>query len=348
MSIDQGRLRAGMWFALASAAAFGTSGAFAKSLLEVGWSPGAAVTARVAGAAVVLLGPALLALRGRWYLLRRNAGLIITYGLIAMAACQLFFFNAVTTLSVGVALLLEYLGFLLVVLWLWVRHAQRPRRFTLLGIALALAGLVLVLDVTGGLRIDLGGVLWGLGAAVGLATYFVLSARPATGLPPLVMAAGAMVVATVALGLAGLVGIMPMRARAVPVELAGTQVHWLVPLAALSLIATAFAYATGIAGTRRLGSKIASFFGLTEVMFAVLFSWLLIGELPLPVQLLGGVLIVAGLVAVRYDELRAAPMPLAGQRASAGPTAEPALAGDTVPPAEAAPSSLTPDGPDRA
>ena len=202
MPVDD-RSLPGLSFALISAAAFGTSGAVAKSLLEAGWSPGAAVTARVAGAALVLLVPALLALRGRWHLLWRNVPLIAVYGLLAMAACQLFYFNAVTTLSVGVALLLEYLGFLLVVGWLWVRHGQRPRRFTVLGIVAALAGLVLVLDVTGGVRVDLGGVLWGLGAAVGLAVYFVLSAHQRTGLPPLVMAAGAMVVAALALGAAG-------------------------------------------------------------------------------------------------------------------------------------------------
>jgi drug/metabolite transporter (DMT)-like permease len=48
---------------------------------------------------------------------------------------------------------------------------------------------------------------------------------------------------------------------------------------------------------------VASFVGLTEVLFAVLFAWLLLGELPAPVQLAGGVLIIAGVVAVRVGEL---------------------------------------------
>ena len=45
--------------------------------------------------------------------------------------------------------------------------------------------------------------------------------------------------------------------------------------------------------------------GLTEVLFAVLLAWLLLGELPTPVQLTGGVLILAGVGAVRVGELRA-------------------------------------------
>jgi drug/metabolite transporter (DMT)-like permease len=57
---------------------------------------------------------------------------------------------------------------------------------------------------------------------------------------------------------------------------------------------------------RSLGSKVASFVSLTEVLFAVLWAWLLLGELPGPIQLLGGVLIVGGVVLVRLDELRRA------------------------------------------
>lgn len=44
----------GLGLALVSAAAFGFSGTFAKSLFESGWSSGAAVLARIGGAAVVL------------------------------------------------------------------------------------------------------------------------------------------------------------------------------------------------------------------------------------------------------------------------------------------------------
>lgn len=300
-SVD--RLGSGLWLGLASATAFGASGTFAKGLLAAGWTPGAAVTARLVGAALVLLLPALVLLRGRWHLLHRNAGLIASYGLVAMAACQLFYFNAVKSLSVGVALLLEYLGIVLVVVWLWVRHSQRPRRWTLIGIVLSVAGLLLVLDVTGGMHVDLRGALWGLGAAVGLATYFVLSAKDATGLPPLVLAAAGMVVAAAALVLSGVVGAVPMRWTTDDVVFAGSLVSWWVPLVGLCLVSTAFAYASGVTATRRLGSKLASFLGLTEVLASIVIAWLLLGELPLPVQLLGGVLIVAGVVAVRYDEL---------------------------------------------
>jgi drug/metabolite transporter (DMT)-like permease len=203
-----------------------------------------------------------------------------------------------------VALLLEYLAPVLLIGWLWLRTGRRPSRLTLIGAGVSVAGLVLVLDVTGSVEIDLVGVAWGLAAAVCLVVYYLLSGHEAEGLPPLAMAGAAMVVATVALLIVGLLGIMPLEATTEDVTFLDQQVSWVVPWLGLSLVAAAFAYVVGIAGTRRLGSRLAAFVGLTEVLFAVLFAWVLLGELPLPIQLVGGVLIVAGVACIRYDELQ--------------------------------------------
>ena len=105
----------GLLVALASAATFGSSGTFGQALLASGWSPGAIVTARITGAALVMLVPAALAMHGHWHLLRRNIGRIIAYGIFAVAGCQFAYFMAVDRLSVGVALLLEYLAPVLIV-----------------------------------------------------------------------------------------------------------------------------------------------------------------------------------------------------------------------------------------
>ena len=291
----------GLLLALVSAAAFGTSGTLAKPLLEAGWSSGAAVAARIGVAALVLLVPALLSLRGRWHLLRRHAGLMLAYGLVPIAGCQWAYFNAVERLEVGVALMLEYLGLVLVVAWLWIRHGRRPRRLTAIGVVLALLGLALVLDLVGGVRIDLVGVAWGLLAAVGLAAYFLLSAREVDDLPPLVLATGGLAIGALGILLAGAAGLLPLSGGTDAVLFAGLTTPWWVAVGGLAVFAAAVAYAVGIAAARSLGSKVASFVGLTEVLFAVLFAWLLLGELPGLLQLAGGALIVAGVVAVRLD-----------------------------------------------
>ena len=296
------RAPGGLLLALITAAAFGTSGTLAKPLLEAGWSSGATVAARVGVGALVLLVPALLSLRGRWHLLRSHAGLIAAYGVIPIAGCQWAYFNAVQRLEVGVALMLEYLGLVLVVGWLWLRHGRRPRRLTLTGVALSLLGLALILDLTSATGVDPIGVGWGLLAAVGLAAYFILSARETNGLPPLVLATFGLAVGALALLLAGAVGVLPMTMSTDDVAFAGRDVPWWTAVLALAVVAAAVAYAVGIAAARALGSKVASFVGLTEVLFAVLFAWLLLGELPSWIQLVGGALIVAGVVAVKLDE----------------------------------------------
>ena len=298
--------RAGLSAALLSAAAFGTSGAFATSLIDSGWSPAAAVTVRLLVAAAVLTIPAMVALRGQFGALARERRSIAGYGVLAIAGAQLCYFNAVARLSVGVALLLEYLGILLVVGWLWLRHGRRPRPLTVAGGAAALVGLTLVLDVTGSQRLDPVGVLWGLGAAVGLAVYFVLSAQADTALRPIVMAWAGMAVGSLCLVAVGVLGVLPIHAGTEDVELLHHRISWLVPVLGISLVAAVFAYAAGITAARALGAKLASFLGLTEVLFAVVFAWLLLGQLPGLSQIIGGAFIVGGVALVQWDELGAA------------------------------------------
>jgi drug/metabolite transporter (DMT)-like permease len=310
----------GLALAVLSAATFGTSGIFASSLIRAGWSPAAAVIARALVAALVLTIPAMAQLRGRWVLLRRGAGRAIAFGLVAVAGCQLCYFNAIQQIPVGVALLLEYLGTVLVVGWLWVRHGQRPRRLTVLGAAAAMIGLVGVLNLTGAMRISVTGVMWALLAAVGLAVYFVLSAAAGEDqLPPIVMAWSGMSVG--ALVLAGLwwAGLLPVLTTSADVRLAGYHVSWIVPVAGLSLVAAVVPYVAGIGAARRLGPKVASFVGMAEVLFGILFAWLVLGQLPAAMQFAGGAFILAGVTLVRVDELRAPDLP-AGSRAPGAPT----------------------------
>ncbi|WP_447006802.1 EamA family transporter [Saccharothrix isguenensis] len=301
-----GRLRSGFGFAMVSASSFALSGPLASGLMDAGWSSAAAVAVRVLLAGVVLTPIAVVQLRGRWQVVRRTAPLITAYGLFAVAGCQLAFFNAVSHMEVGVALLVEYTAPVAVVVWLWLRRGQRPGRLTVLGALLGLVGLMLVLDLVSGARADAVGILWALGAMLGAAAYFVLSGRDGDGLPGTVLAAGGLLLGGVALVLAGVVGIVPWAVSTERVSFDGAfggfTVAWWPPVVALGVVTAALAYVAGIAATRRLGSRLASFVALTEVLAALVFAWLLLGEAPGAIQLVGGVLIMAGVVAVRLGE----------------------------------------------
>jgi drug/metabolite transporter (DMT)-like permease len=294
------RAGSGLTFALLSAGSFGLSGTLARALIDVGWTPGAAVTARVLIAAAVLAWPAARVLRGRWHLLARP--MLLGYGLLAVAGAQLCYFYAVAHMQVGVALLIEYTAPAAVVGWLWARGGERPGRLTVAGAVTAGLGLVLVLDLLSGADISVVGVLWALGAMVGAATYFVLSADQSTGLPPLVLAAGGLWVGGLGLGVAALVGVLPMAASTASPTYAGVAVPWWLPLLTLGVVTAALAYVTGIAASRLLGPRLASFVALSEVLAALVFAWLLLGQLPGPVQAVGGLLVVTGVVLVKAGE----------------------------------------------
>jgi drug/metabolite transporter (DMT)-like permease len=299
----------GLWWSLLSAATFSTSGSFSAALTGAGWSPGAEVLIRVVVATAVLAVPAAVSLRGRWAALWRNRWLVVAFGLLAIGVPQACYFYALRTLSVGVALLLEYMGIILVVIFVWARYGQRPRRLTVLGSVIALGGLLLVLDVFGGAHLDLVGVLWGLGAAAGLASYFVLASHGDAQLPPLAMASAGMAAGAVVLAVLGLARVMPLHASYGTVHFGHHTTSWLVPVLGLSVIAGAVSYVTGVIGTRALGARLASFVGLMEVVFAVLVAWLLLGQLPTGVQLGGGVLIIGGVALVRAGETPPAAVP---------------------------------------
>ncbi|MFI9487428.1 EamA family transporter [Promicromonospora sp. NPDC052451] len=301
------RLTSGLVLAGVSAAAFSLSGVFASGLLDTGWSPGAMVLARVAIAALVVLPLGIVSLRGDWGPVRRNLGLIAVYGAVSVAGCQFAYFSAVQYMPVGPALLIEYTAPAAVVLWFWLRHGQRPTVATVLGTLLAAVGLVLVLDLTTGAgagATDPAGVAWALVAMLGVSTYFVINANAETGLPPLALAAGGLTTATLALGLLGATGLMPLDYSTAAPVYAGTAVPWWLPVIGLGIVTAALAYVAGIAAGRLLGPRLSSFVGLFEVVAAIGFAWLLLGELPRPVQLVGGVLILAGVVAVQAGEKR--------------------------------------------
>jgi drug/metabolite transporter (DMT)-like permease len=295
-------MRAGLMLALASAASFGLSGALARGLIDVGWSPGAVVLARIAVAALVVAPLAARALRGRWGLLRRNARTVLLYGVIPVAGTQFAYFSAVAAMDVGPALLIEYTAPAAIVVWLWLRRGERPRALTLAGAGVAAVGLVLVLDLLSGADLALDGVLWALAAMLGAATYFVMSADTRTGVPPLALAGGGLAVGSIGLAAFGLVGVLPMHATTAAPTYAGEAVPWWLPFLALGVITAAIAYTTGIAASRRLGSRLASFVALLEVVAAVSFAWLLLDQLPGLLQLVGGAFIVAGVIVVKLGE----------------------------------------------
>ena len=296
----------GIAMGLAAGFAFGAGGTVIKPLFAEGWTPGAAVLGRLIVAALVLAVPALVVVRFDLRPLLRAWRLVLVYAVLAVAGVQLAFYAALERIPVSIALLIEYLAPVALLLLAWARSRRMPHRVVLVGAAVAVVGLVLVIGPTGGTALDPVGVGLACIAMIGVAVYYVIGDRTPDGVPPMTLAWAGFVLGALALALAGLIGVLPLHAEFGQADFFGTRAPWWVPLVTVGVVSTAFAYVAGIAAIRMLGARLASFLGLSEVVFAGVVGWIVLGEAIAPLGLVGAALILGGIVLVRLEPQRGA------------------------------------------
>jgi drug/metabolite transporter (DMT)-like permease len=190
----------------------------------------------------------------------------------------------------------------------WATTRRRPSNLTLVGVVIAIVGIMLVLNVFAAAHINVVGVGWGLAAAICAACYFIMSAKVGAddseegGLNPITLATGGLVIGAITAALLGFSGLMPMTFTTNDAVIAGWTTPWFVPVIALALVPTAIAYTLGIMGISRLRPRFASLVGLSEVLFAVLIAWAVLGEAMTVVQAIGGIVVLAGLALARQGD----------------------------------------------
>src|SRR5438067_1725553 len=145
--------------ALSAGTLFAVNGTVSKVILESGLSSLRLTEVRCAGA-LVGLAAILLATRPQSLRIgRRELLFVAAFGVLGVALVQLFYFLAIHRLQIGVSLLIQYLGPLLVALWARFVVKEPVRRRIWAALVLALGGLSLVVDLWRGVSLD------GLGVA---------------------------------------------------------------------------------------------------------------------------------------------------------------------------------------
>lgn len=285
----------GLGVALLSAACFGASGPFGKALIGAGLDPVQAVWLRVTGAAVVLV-PIVLLFRGRRGLqvVGRRWPWFLLYGLTGVAGCQAFYFVAAERLPVGVAILLEFTGPVLVVGWVrLVRRVSVPRSAAV-GVVTALVGLACVVQVWSGLRLDAVGLLAGLGAAACQAAFFLLVERLSEDADPVVTTAVGTVVAAVVLGGLATPWSLPWDVLTASVPMGTHHLPGWVLVAWIVVVSTVLAYLAGVTAVRRLSAPVAGGVAYVEAVAAAVIAWVALGEKLSAAQITGGVIVLVG------------------------------------------------------
>src|SRR5437764_8077787 len=139
--------RLGYLMAASAAVLWGVNGAVSKTILSTGLSSERLAQVRSLGAALGLLAVIAVVAPARLRLTRRELPYVVVFGVGGLALVQFFYFLAIHRLTIGVALLIEYLAPLLVALWARFFYKETVRRRIWVALALALTGLALIVNV---------------------------------------------------------------------------------------------------------------------------------------------------------------------------------------------------------
>ena len=283
----------GTLMCLGSGAAFGAMAIFGKLGYGEGANIGTLLAARFVLAAalfwiLVLAGGAARELRE---LGRRDLGAGLALGACGYAIQAGCYFAALERIDASLLSLLLYTFPAMVAGAAIALGRERIDGRRLAALGLALGGLVLVVAGAGAGALDPVGAAFGLAAAVVYSAYILVSEDIAGRLRPQLLAAlvctGAAVPLTAGSALLG-------ELRPGDLTLAGWG--WMACLAAVSTVASISLF---FAGLRRVGPTTASILATVEPLVTVLLAFLAFGETLGPVQIVGGVLVLAAVLVLQ-------------------------------------------------
>jgi len=290
---------AGVTMYLIAAALFALFGTLSKSTFAVGMDPLHWTQLRNAGAAVLMV-VIVLSVRPRGFAIRRREiGFLVAYGAVAFMLVQYLYFFTVSRLPVGIGTLLVFLAPIVVVLWLRFARRQQVGGLVWVALALALGGLVLVSQAWQGFDLDAIGVAAGLGCAVALALFWLMGERGGQDRDLLSLTMWGFLFATLAWAVIAPWSGFPWQVldRTTEPLAAGWPALPVWSVMAWGVVMGTVVPFLLVAGSlRAIGSQRAGIVGTTEPLWAVLFGFLLLAEALTVSQLIGAVIVLAGIV----------------------------------------------------
>lgn len=255
---------------------------------------------RCTGTALVLL--AIVGLRRERLALPRtvrDVAVVLGFGVTGVALVQYFYFVAIDRLPVGIALLLEFTAPVLVALFARFVYGERVRSRMWIGIACSLGGLALVAEVWDGLTLDTLGVLAGIGAALSLATYFLIGEHSVSVDPPLHVLTKAFIVAAVLWNvIAPVTGLWDAglgSSRSLGGELSSLHAPLWALVGFLVLVGTVAPFFMELTALRYLSATEVVLIGMLEPVGATILGWLWFNESLTALQTAGIAAVLIGI-----------------------------------------------------
>jgi drug/metabolite transporter (DMT)-like permease len=298
---------------LAAAGFFAINGTVSTLALEAG-IPATRLTAlRCTGAAVCLLAVLLVVSPGRLRVGRRELPLLAVLGVIGIAMTQFLYYVAISRLPVGIALIFEFTAPVLIALYVWLVRGEKVRSRLWAALLLSLAGLALVAEIwTGGGSLDALGVAAGLGAAVALATYYLIGERGTVTRDPVTLTCWAFVAAAVFWSVAapwwqfdpGVLG------RSVPIAIGSAELPLWALVAWIAVMGAIVPFGLSIGALRHLAPTAAGLVATAEPVLASIVAWLWVEQVLTGWQVAGGAVVLTGIVLAQTARTTPTPSPL--------------------------------------
>lgn len=284
---------------LLAAFLFAFNGVIAKAALNTGFDPVHLTQLRNAGAMVLLMAYVAVRFPDRFRVTRKELPFLIAYGVIAFTLVQYLYFLTISRLNVGIGTLLAFLAPVLVALWLRFGRKEDVSNRIWVAIALTIGGLVLVAQVWQGFTLDPVGVVAGLLCAVALAVYWLLGESGQEHRDAVSLTMWGFIFASLAWAIIAPWWTFPWPALTVTAEplvdgSAGLPV-WSLMIWGI-VMGTIAPFLLVLGSLRRIGAQRAGIVGTTEPLWAGLIGFLLLGETFAGAQLVGGLIVLAGVI----------------------------------------------------
>ena len=282
-----------------AATLFAVNGTVSKVILGSGISAERLTEVRCAGA---LIGLVLLAAATRPSSLRvhrRELVLLAVLGIVGLALVQWSYFFAIHRLEIGIALLVQFIGPILVALWARFVYREPVRRRIWIALALALAGLTLIVEIWHGGRLSGAGLAAAAVAAVTYAAYILLAERGVRTRDPISLSAWGFFFATLFWSFLAPWWDFPGGRVGDDVSLLGHLASHHLPVWFLMLwmvvLGTIVPFLLVVFALRQITATEAGITGMLEPVVAIAVAWAWLGESLQPVQLAGAALTLGGI-----------------------------------------------------
>jgi drug/metabolite transporter (DMT)-like permease len=293
--------RPALGYAMVALAAtlFAVNGTVSKVILDRGLDSQQLTEVRCAGA---LLGLTIiaLALRPSSLRIRRNElSLLIALGIGGLALVQWSYFVAIHRIAIGVALVIQFIGPILVALWARFVYKEHVRRRIWVALALALTGLVLIVQIWEADRPNAVGLTAAAVAAVTYAAYILLAEKGVRRRDPVSLSAWGFLFATVFWSLLAPWWNFPGGRVGADTSLLGNLASSHLPVWALIVwmvvLGTIIPFALVVAALRHITATQAGVTAMLEPVVAIVVAWAWLGESLDPTQLAGAAATLAGI-----------------------------------------------------